>query len=226
MTNTLTYRGPVSKAVFVEEMQWHLEADAFVQGTYGGYEYGSVFRGCAVGCAIESINKRLGTRHNNNDHDGMAAALGWPRWLAELADRVFEGLDDEACKRWPLELATAVPEGADLEPLKYPLMARLLEQLGEGRALRSDIKQLLDDSIALFSSAQPDEVAFDELSRVYYCLDETNIIDESDDDVVWGRFDGIFPFILDNARPDDCIAGGHESCWLASRLILEEIAKA
>lgn len=225
MTSTLAYAGPISKAVFVEEMQWRLDQDHLMQGTYGSL-YSEGFRGCAVGCSIKSINKRLDEAFPLCSHRDMAAALGWPLWLAQLADDVFEGLDDEACKRWPLELATAVPEGADLEPLKYPLMARLLEQLGEGRALRSDIKQLLDDSIALFSSAQPDEVAFDELSRVYYRLDETSIIDESDDDVVCGRFDEIFPFILDNARPDDCIAGGHESYWLASRLILEEIAKA
>jgi hypothetical protein len=226
MTDTLAYCGPISKAVFIEEMQWHLEQDDFMQGTYCQYDDGTGFRGCAVGCSVHSINKRLNKDYSYHSHRDMAAALGWPEWLAHLADRVFEGLDDEACKRWPLELATAVPEGANLEPLRYPLMARLLEQFREGRSFCEPITRLLDQTITLLDNEYPDGEEFERLENELNAIDEDGFAMGSDDDLAWDRLSSLLRFSLSVAETDDCIAPGEESYLRASTLILEELAKA
>jgi hypothetical protein len=226
MTDTLAYRGPISKAVFIEEMEWHLEQDGFMQGTYCQYGDGTSFRGCAVGCSVHSINKRLGINLSYCSHRDMADNLGWPEWLAHLADNIFEGLDDEACKRWPLELASAVPEGADLEPLRYPLMARLLEQFREGRSFCEPITQLLDQTITLLDNKHPDGKKFKRLENELNEIDDDDLAVDSDDELAWDRLSSLLRFSLSSAEADDCIAPSEESYLRASSLILEELAKA
>jgi hypothetical protein len=123
-TTMLTYSGPISKAAFVAEMRAHAEADRLTKGRY--WRDG---RGCAVGCGVQTINARLGTSHSHGDHAALAAALGWPEWLARLEDAVFEGLPTDDAQAWPVVLVEAVPEGADLAPALGRILARILREV-------------------------------------------------------------------------------------------------
>jgi hypothetical protein len=76
----------------------HYRADEIQQGIYwqGG-------KGCAVGCAIHSM-----------DHTMYERYFGIPVMLAHVEDRIFEGLSPAEAKEWPLRFIHAVPVGADL----------------------------------------------------------------------------------------------------------------
>ena len=62
-------------------------------------EYGGKFKGCAVGCTIDSLNLVLGKSYKRHKHSVFEEALGIPEWLALLQDSFFEnlpkGLEDE-----------------------------------------------------------------------------------------------------------------------------------
>lgn len=139
-----SYHGePTLKALLVEEIERHRLADQIVQGTYGDGE-GAAWRGCAVGCAIHSLNRRLRKNLKTDDHAALSDAAGWPLWVIYLADRIFEGLPPDAAKLWPGQLAEAIPVGADLEPLKHRFLAVVLtEVLGlvRGLEIAVDLKQ-------------------------------------------------------------------------------------
>lgn len=47
-----------TKKQFVTETVWHQKQDNFIKATYGEGK----IKACAVGCAIKSINKLLGTK--------------------------------------------------------------------------------------------------------------------------------------------------------------------
>jgi hypothetical protein len=122
----LTYSQNITKAEFVAEMQAHRAADHFISGNYFDVRTG---KGCAVGCGVETINKRLGLNLAHDSHADLANALGWPVWLCGMEDRIFEGLPPLERSAWPVDLATAVPEGADLEPALNRILARTLMEV-------------------------------------------------------------------------------------------------
>ncbi|HOA80721.1 MAG TPA: hypothetical protein PKK61_06635, partial [Defluviitaleaceae bacterium] len=63
------------KKLIVCEMRKHQEQDQLVKDTYC-LEEGGKFKGCAVGCAIDSINIALGKRYRNSDHKVFEEELG------------------------------------------------------------------------------------------------------------------------------------------------------
>lgn len=104
------------KSALVAEIRKHREQDQVVQGTYGIYE-GGRFRGCAVGCAIDSlflINGNDTPYYLCSDHGIYERELGIPTILAELQDVIHEGLSDESFPTWPERFMEAVPTEADL----------------------------------------------------------------------------------------------------------------
>jgi hypothetical protein len=107
------HNDPALKTLLIEELVKHEEADAIVQGAYGESN-AAEFKGCAVGCSIQSLNTRLGKTIATNDHSAYETELGIPRILAKLEDRIFEGLDKEASKGFPRRFIEAVNVGADL----------------------------------------------------------------------------------------------------------------
>jgi len=123
---TLTYSQGITKAEFVAEMQAHRAADHFISGNYFDEEIG---KGCAIGCGVETINRRLGLDLEYDSHTGLANALGWPVWLCKMEDRIFEGLPPLGRSTWPVDLATAVPEGVDLGPALNQILARILREV-------------------------------------------------------------------------------------------------
>lgn len=104
------------KSALVAEIRKHREQDQVIQGNYGTEEDGK-FRGCAVGCAIDSLFRVGG--HDTpyylcSDHGIYERELGIPRILAELQDIIHEGLSDESFPTWPERFMEAVPTETDL----------------------------------------------------------------------------------------------------------------
>ena len=120
----LSYSAGISRDEFIAEMKEHRAADRLVAGSY--WSAGS---GCAVGCGVETINRKRGTAILHDDHAGLAAALGWPKWLTPLEDKIFESLPAGDRVNWPVNLAVAVPQGVDLEPALNRILARILREI-------------------------------------------------------------------------------------------------
>ena len=126
---TTTFPDPrVTKADFVRIMREHAAADHLIAGRYGVGERDS-FRGCAIGCGVETINRLTGQRHRYDNYDAVANTLGIPLALAYLEDRIFEGLGPEERRTWPVRFAEAIPEEADLWPAVPRILARILREL-------------------------------------------------------------------------------------------------
>ena len=122
-TTTLrAYHGdPAVKAKYVARFAEHRAADAVIQGQ--GYEDG---RGCFVGCTLQYY-----------DHSRFPIELGWPEWLARLADMIFEGLPKREAPQFGTDLLAAVPEGADLDAVKGPFLLSIQ---------RRNLERLKDDT--------------------------------------------------------------------------------
>ena len=115
------------KKLIVCEMRKHQEQDQFVKNTYGREEYGK-FNGCAVGCAIDSINIALGKRYRSCDHKVFEEALGIPEFLAHLQDSFFERLPIGENSQFAVDFLEAIPVGVNLESVKYKFCSFLMSE--------------------------------------------------------------------------------------------------
>lgn len=163
---TLTYSGLITKASFVAEMQAHRTADHFIAGNYFDRNTG---RGCAIGCGVETINRRLGLNLKHSSHSGLADALGWPAWLCRTEDRIFEGLPHPERLDWPVNLAIAVPEGVDLEPALNRILARILREVvlpvaGSSTAI---VQRVADGCATNWVSDDPEDARRDAAAYAY-----------------------------------------------------------
>lgn len=100
------HNDPAVKAKYVERFAKHRAADEVIQGT--GFDNG---RGCFVGCTLDAYK-----------HDRFPTELGWPEWLARLADTIFEGVPKEAAPQFGTDLLEAVRPGAELEQARVPFL--------------------------------------------------------------------------------------------------------
>ena len=91
------------KDKYVARFAEHRKQDEVVQGE--GFENN---RGCFVGCTLDAY-----------EHNRFPVELGWPEWLAHLADVIFEGLPKSEAPQFGTDLLDAVPVGVDLEPVRY-----------------------------------------------------------------------------------------------------------
>jgi hypothetical protein len=123
-----TYTNGITRAEFIAECEAHRAADRYMAGHYWRPEQQ---RGCAVGCAVQTVNQRLRLSPpiGSNDHAGLARALGWPAWLVHIQDVVFENLPGDQRVNWPVNLAIAVPENVDLGPVLSRINARILREM-------------------------------------------------------------------------------------------------
>lgn len=132
------------KKLIVCEMRKHQEQDQFVKNTYGREE-GGKFNGCAIGCAIDSINIALGKRYSICDHKVFEEALGIPEWLAHLQDSFFEVLPIGENSQFAVDFLESIPVGVNLGPVKYNfcefLMLECLERVLELPYLSYSIRE-------------------------------------------------------------------------------------
>ena len=144
----LSYKNdPELKKIFVAEIVRHRKADQIVQGTYG--ENNGIWKGCAVGCSIHSLNIKLGKNYNTNNHAALAREiLGGEQneGLARLEDVIFKNLTVEESKLWPEQFAKAIPVGARLKPVKFAFCAYLMRENIE-RVLSLDIDAKLKEQV-------------------------------------------------------------------------------
>jgi hypothetical protein len=108
---------PAIKVHFIERIRAHRAAEHLVQGV--GWEKTSTqTRGCAIGCTLEAY-----------DHARYPIELGLPEWLAQLEDRIFEGLPVALAQAWPELFLEAITPGADVEPVRHQLAIRRMDRL-------------------------------------------------------------------------------------------------
>ena len=125
-----TYRNDVEfKTMFVKETIKHRKADELIKGTY--VKRNGSFKGCAVGCAIETLNVKLNKSYSNDSHSALEDEGLYPEWLARLQDSIFEGLEDKLSQTWPERFAKAIPVGVSfdkLESVKYQFCIYLIKE--------------------------------------------------------------------------------------------------
>jgi hypothetical protein len=116
------------KKMLLDEIVRHRKADLLRQGSYKTKIDGK-FRFCAVGCAIETLNLKLGKDYSNNDHNAYETELEIPRTLAYLEDKIFERLPRGKAMMWPEHFFAAIPVGADLSLVVPKLMLWIMDDV-------------------------------------------------------------------------------------------------
>mgnify|MGYP001566569647 CR=1 FL=1 len=166
MTELITYLGDENlKRDFLMELGKHEAADAIMKGTYG--RLNGVFRGCAIGCALNSLNTLHGKPplHQTDNHARMPIELGWPLWLAYADDTIFENLPDDLSKTWPRRLAEAVPVGVAVPDTVLASLLRWMligDRHGVVHATNDhEVKDIVRTMGALFDRAIAGEVVPD-----------------------------------------------------------------
>ena len=113
------HNDPAIKAKLLADLQAHADADRLVKGQY--WQNG---RGCAVSCTLQSV----GAAGDADNHSEYETRLGIPQMLAQLEDRIFEGLPNADAMRWPMRFSAAINPGADLSLVGWKFLHWLLTQ--------------------------------------------------------------------------------------------------
>jgi hypothetical protein len=150
---------PKLKESIVSEIKWHQEQDKIIQGTYG-----SNGKYCAVGCAINSLNRKCGKNYSTNDHKVYETEFGIPQTIARLEDRIFEGLEAEEAKTFPLKFMNAIQPGADLSLVTAKFMVWLLSDKKHGvmQYAREDGKVAIERVVKLYKRVIAGETVKDD----------------------------------------------------------------
>lgn len=121
------HNDPTLKSTLLAELAKHEAADALVKGQYGEWTLPTAqFKGCAIGCALHSMNQINGeycpTPLPTGDHSRFPKELGIPIELAYHIDTVFENLPDAESQTWPRRVLEAISPGADLSGVMPALL--------------------------------------------------------------------------------------------------------
>src|SRR3990167_5856830 len=142
---TLSYHNDkILKRDIISEMKIHEKQDGIIKGTYS--KMNGVFKGCAIGCGVESLNKKRGLSLKHDNHATYSEALGIPEWLARLEDSIFEGLDEKEAKTFPVQFLKAIPIGVNLDVVQFKFKKFLLKENFE-RVEKLKIDQKLKDQV-------------------------------------------------------------------------------
>lgn len=129
---------PKLKSALVREIKWHQKQDRIVQGQYGSC--GEEFRGCAIGCAINSLSRVQKKCLPTDRHMVLQEELGIPVEIAHLIDAIFEELSQADAMGWPLRVAKAVKPGADLSMVIPHFLYWILSGEKDGLLSLSDLQ--------------------------------------------------------------------------------------
>lgn len=114
------HNDPAVKAKYIARYAEHRRLDQVVQGT--GFLDG---RGCFIGCTLD-----------NYAPEHFPIELGWPSWLTNLAEIVFEGLPKNKAPQFGTDLLESVREGVDLEKVRMPFQPKLSSDSQRDNLLR------------------------------------------------------------------------------------------
>ena len=144
------HNDPLVKAKYIARFAAHRAADEVIQGR--GFIEG---RGCFVGCTLDAY-----------DHSRFPVELGWPEWLARLADTIFEGLPKTEAAQFGTDLLEAVPIGVNLDFVHngflLTVQRRNLERIKDKTTPGADaciaaikvVINLLEKDVAVWSAAE------------------------------------------------------------------------
>lgn len=144
----LSYNNDINlKELLIKEMIKHKEHDQFITGTYGRNDDGN-FKGCTIGCAIDSINKILGRSYYTNNHRVLGSILYLPEWILHLQDMLFEHLPNGEGSQFTIDFLSSINVGVDLESIKRELLIFILkENIGTVLNLEKISEELRDKVI-------------------------------------------------------------------------------
>lgn len=114
------------KANLLREIAEHERLDQIVKGHYG--EMNGKFTGCAIGCALHSLNRIKGKKGRAEElarvgsHERFPEELGIPVELAYVIDTFFENLPQADALTWPRRVIEAVSPGANLDSVMPKLL--------------------------------------------------------------------------------------------------------
>ncbi len=101
---------PKIKAQYLARVRAHAKADELIHGVY--WERG---KGCAIGCTIHS-----------SQHVKYETELGIPQMIANLEDRIFEGMANGDSKEFPAQFLSAIRPGTDLSRVGPTFLTEVL----------------------------------------------------------------------------------------------------
>ena len=133
------------KKDIVFEILNHQKQDQIIKGTYG--HQNGIWKGCAVGCSIHSLNVKYGKSLDTSSHKSYETELGIPESLARLEDYLFESMPDDKSKKWPLEFMKAISVGANLSLVSAKFIAGILRDVVKNKYVKDDktvVKAVLD----------------------------------------------------------------------------------
>jgi hypothetical protein len=133
------------KALVVAEMKNHQKKDQFIKGAYE--KLNSKFKGCAIGCTIDSVNKIFGRSYKTSEHKVFEEALGIPEWLAHIQDSLFEALPIGDNSQFAVDFLSAVPTGVNLEPVKWKFCSFILKEGIDRILLQHNLSEELMDQV-------------------------------------------------------------------------------
>lgn len=140
------------KRRLLEEIGKHEAADAIIKGSYGemGLSLEDGFRGCAIGCALHSMNAIRGVRASVSSHERFPVELGLPVELAYHIDTVFENLPEAESATWPRRVIEAIPVGANLDHVIPALLQWIILDSTDG--FIKDAKPQFHDTYRQFAA--------------------------------------------------------------------------
>lgn len=119
---------------FLARARAHRDADILIAGVYATWS--GTFLGCSIGCHLRDIVPRsttaLSIQAMEDKHAIVAEHYGYPVWLAQMQDLIFEGLAVfPLTVDWHVTLATilaALPpdDGYDWDRARHLVSARIL----------------------------------------------------------------------------------------------------
>ena len=121
------HNDPLFKAKMVAAAIAHREADRYIRGSYCEMTAGH-FRGCSIGCAIESVIGPGSDDPVYGDHRSLPDLMGLPVWLGYLQDAVFEQMGGDYTT-WNERLLAAIPVGVDLSLPFHRIMSRIQREI-------------------------------------------------------------------------------------------------
>ena len=149
MTQLIAFHGDTKlKAALLAEVAEHRLHDQIIKGTYGEGSNGN-WKGCAVGCSLHSLNRKLGTKYKTSDHAAFEPAAGVPVQIAYLQDYIFESLPSPKHIDWPERFWAVIQPGADLT-LVTPRFVRWLLEDTLPIVKRTETKAVYERIIALY----------------------------------------------------------------------------
>lgn len=150
------HNDPALKTQVVALIHWHREQDRLIKGVYQDTRTG-VFRGCAVGCTLRSLQEITGiAQEDYSVRARYETLIGVPQALAGVQDRLFETLPTPENQAFAVAFLDAIPVGADLS-LVWPHLAvwlltdpvyGVVQHLGEQRAVAERVADLYQQLIA------------------------------------------------------------------------------